>query len=500
MISCPRAGRVQQDLPWWRATNIVTARAAAAVLGLVLPAAALGAAWDVESRTEVQLYATPRFTSVPGEYQWLREQRLAQVLDLAGFELLGGEDAGMSLVLRLDADFGVTRAEEQGLDDVRRSRLLLLGGRLWWKGLAGGRVDVELGRINALDPVTFFAFDGGRVAVRPVRWLELAAFGGLRVEGASWLGSSTFAPDGVRDSDARRLAAYAVVACPPNPSSAPGLPCADPTLDDPAPVFGGRVSARLPGGFMSSAHAEYRRTLRAGGVIEERLGGGLRYQVGPVVADGAAQWDLYLARLAVLRAALRWAALPWLSLAAEGGSWRPTFSADSIFNVFNTSPWSEARLRADLWPAGRLRLWGAGGVAWVEPTAFGRAIFGDRGGSEPEVSGGATFSAGATDLSADASWRGGVQGRQVLAAARARRTVRGWLGLDLGAALVSVDDPLVAAYRGTFLSGSARVSGRLERRAQVALLGEVSQGRFGRTDVRVQALLDLGVDWDSRLR
>ncbi len=479
----------------------MTARAWAVLLGLALPAAAAGAAWDVEARTEAQFYSTPRYTSVPGAYQWLGRQRLAQVLDLAGFELVGGEDAGMSLLLRLDSDFGVTRTEEQGLDDAHRARLLLLGARFWWKGLARGLLDVELGRVNALDPVTFFAFDGGRVALRPVRWLEIAAFGGLRVEGASWLGSSTFAPDGVRDSDARRLASYGVVACPPNLQPAPGAPCVDPTLDDPAPVFGGRVTVKeLPGGFMSSAWAEYRRTLRAGGVIEERLGGGLRYQVGPVAADAALQWDLYLARLAVLRAALRWAALPWLGLAVEGGSWRQIFSADSIFNVYDTSPWREARLRADLSPGGALRLWAAGGLAWVEPTAFGRAAFGDGGGTAPEASGGATWGAGATALSADASWRGGVQGRQLIAAARMRRTVRGWLGVDLRAALVSSEDPLVPAYGGTFLSGAAQLSGRLERRAQVALLGEVSQGRFGRADVRLQALLDLGVDWDSRLR
>jgi hypothetical protein len=482
----------------------VTARAWAVPLGLALPAAALAAAWDVASRTEAKFYSTPRLGPVPGEYQWVQRQRLAQILDLAGFELVAGEDAGMSLVLRLDADFGVTQAEEQGLDDTARARLLLLGGRLWWKGLFQGRVDVELGRVNALDPVTFFAFDGARVAVRPLHWLEVAAFGGLRVQGASWLGSSTFAPDGVRESDARRLGAFPAVACPPLPPPAPGQPerpCADPTLDDPAPVFGGRVTVTgLPGGFMSSAHAEYRRTLRAGGVIEERAGGGLRYQVGPVAADAAAQWDLYLARLAVLRAALRWAALPWLSLSAEGGILRPLFSADSIFNVYDTSPWREARLRADLSPGGRLRLWAAGGLAWIEPTDFGRAAFGDRGGTAPEASGGASWAAGATALSADASWRSGVQGRLLTAGARASRTFLGWLGLDLRAALVSARDPLVPAYDGTFLSGAAQLSGRLERRARVALLGEVSQGRFGRTDVRVQALLDLGVDWDTRLR
>lgn len=481
------------------------ARALAVALGLALPAAAAGSAWDVEARTETQFYAVARLGSMPGQVQWLRRQRLVQVLDLAGFELVGGEDAGLSLLLRLDSDFGVSRGEDLGLDDAYRSRMQLLGGRLHWKGMAGGRLDVEAGRITALDPVSFFAFDGGRLTARPLRWLALTAFGGLRVEGASWMGSPTFAPDGVRDRDARRLAALPAVACPPLPPAGPGQPvrpCADPALDDPAPTFGARIAVTaLPGAFLSGAHAEYRRTLRAGGVVEELLGGGLRYQIGPVAADAAAQWDLYWARLAALRAGLRWAALPWLQVAAEGSRSVPVFSADSIFGAFDVAPWREVRLRLDLspgeWP---LRLWAAGGLGRVEPTAFGRAAFGDRGGTAPEAAGGATLTSGAADFSADASWRGGAQGRQAQIAARARRTVRGWLGLEARASLASLDDPLVRAYSGTFLSAAAQVSGRLERRARLAVLGEVSRSRFGRADVRVQALLDLGVDWDSRLR
>lgn len=483
----------------------MTARAAALALGLAIPVTVPGSAWDVEARTEAQFYAVPRLTSVPGQVQWLRRQRLVQVLDLAGFELVGGEDAGLWLLVRLDSDFGVSRGEDLGLDDAHRSRMQLLAGRVHWKGLAGGRLDVEAGRITALDPVSFFAFDGGRLTARPLRWLALTAFGGLRVEGASWMASPAFAPDGVRDRDARRLAAYPAFACPPLPPAGPGQPdrpCADPALDDPAPTFGGRISVtELPGAFLSGAHAEYRRTLRAGGVVEERLGGGLRYQVGPVAADAAAQWDLYLARLAMLRAGLRWAALSWLHLAAEASRSIPVFSADSIFGAFDVAPWQEVRLRVDLSPGGSpLRLWAAGGLGRVEPTAFGRAAFGDRGGTAPEAAGGATLTSGAAMLSADASWRGGVQGRQAQIAARARQTVRGWLGLDLKASLASLDDPLVPAYSGTFLSAAAQVSGRLERRAQLAVLGEVSQGRFGRSDARVQVLLDLGVDWDSRLR
>ncbi len=468
----------------------------AAALALLAPLLARGAAYDVEARTEAQFQGIRRFTADPGRYQILERPRIVEVLDLAGFELLTGEDAGLALLLRLDEDFGISEAEVSGLDGVRRARLQVLQARVYWKDLARGRIDLEAGRITGQGPVSFLSFDGARATVRPLRWLVLTAFGGLRVQAASWLGSSTFAPDGVRESDERRLAGRTLIPCP-----APGRLCADPTLDDPAPMMGGRIAVtRLPGGFASAAEVEYRRVWRAGGVLEERLGGGLRYRVGPLTVQAASDYDLYLLRLAVLRASVRWAVLDWLALGAEGSHWQESFGADSIFNLFDTSPWREARLRADVAPpSAQWRAYLAGGLSQVSPTAFGRATFGDRGGTAPEAALGASWESGATALLADLTWRDGVQGRSTWATATARRTFRGWLTLDGRLALASLGDPVVAANGGSFASAAAIVAGRLERRAVLSLLLEESRSS-GRNDFRASLFLTLGADWDTRVR
>lgn len=470
--------------------------AVAAALGLLLPLQARAAAYDVEARTEAQFQGVRRFTSDPGRFQILERPRVVQTLDLAGFELLTGEDTGLAVLLRLDEDFGVSDAEVAGLDGARRARLQILQARVYWKDMARGRLDLEAGRIVAQGPVSFLAFDGARATVRPLRWLALTAFGGLRVQAVSWLGSSTFAPDGVRESDERRLSGRSLVPCP-----VPDRLCADPTLDDPAPMVGGRVAVtRLPGGFASAAELEYRRVWRARGVLEERLGGGLRYRVGPLSFQAAGDYDLYLLRLAMLRASLRWAALEWLALAAEGSQWQESFGADSIFNLFDTSPWREARLRADLAPpAASWRAYLAGGLSHVSPTPFGRATFGDQGGTAPEAALGASWESGATALLADVTWRGGAQGRSTWATATARRAFRGWLTLDGRLTLASLGDPVVAANGGTFASAAAIVSGRLERRAVLSLLLEDST-YSGRNDFRTSLFLTLGADWDTRVR
>jgi hypothetical protein len=491
-----REGAPSPNQPAARKETVPRRLAVIALAGL--PLLARPAAYDVDARTEAQIYAIPRATADAGRFTFLPVRRLVEVLDVAGFEVVPGEDSGLALSLRIDADFGLTAAEASALDGGRQAALQLLAGRLWWKGMAGGRVDVVLGRVTAQDPVALWAFDGASVTVRPAEFLALTAFGGLRVEGASWLASPAFAPDGVRPSDSRRLG----LGVPEFPCTAvPERNCADPTLDDPAPTFGARLAVtKLPVGLASGAEVEYRRTLRAGGIIEERLAGGLSSVVGPVSLDGAAEWDLYLARATTIRGAVRFGLLHWLTLGAEARHWHPSFSADSIFDVYDTSPWTEARLSADVAPARWLRLRASGGLAWVEPTGFGEAAFSDRGGSSPEAALGATADAGGTVYTADLTWRGGVQGRAGFFTAGVRRVLDGWLGLDLRGTLSSVDDPVIPAYSGTFASAALLVSGRLERRAQLSLVLEDSASRFGRNDLRVHAFLSLGTSWDTRLR
>jgi len=471
-------------------------RSLGACAALVLPALAQAAAYDIESRTEVQAYTLGAWN--PDSGRALQRRRLVEVLDLAGFEIVAGQDAGLSLQLRVDADFSVAEREASGLDGVRRSALQIVSGRLHWNGVGGGRVDLEAGRITALDPVSFFRFDGGRVTVRPLPWLALAAFGGLRVTGASWLGSPRFSPDGGRDSDRIRIRdGLPLLPCPGVGTRL----CADDTLDDLAPTFGARLSLlQLPGGSFSGADLEYRRTLRAGQIIEEKASGGARFRRGAWRAEAGAEWDLYVQRLSALRAALRWAPLPWLSLAAEGIHSHATFSADSIWNLYDTAPTREARLRADLAPPGwPVRLWAAGGAKQFLATSYGRASFGDEGGYAPFGALGLGGALGATSLSADATVRGGVEGRQAWVSLVARRGFLGWLEVEGRGTLASIEDAVAPKNGGTFPALALLLTGRLERRAQLSLLLEDSAPRWERNDLRFFAFLTLGAGWDSRM-
>jgi len=467
------------------------------LLALAVPALARPAAYDVEARTEAQLDALAARSPASG--RTVERRRLVEVLDLAGFELVPGEDAGLSLRLRLDADFAVTDREEAGLDGVRRGRLQLLAGRLHWKGLLGGRVDLEAGRITAADPISFHRFDGGRATLRPWPWLALGAFGGWRVTGTSWLGAPAFAPDGVRESDRRRLAeGTPAYPCAGDPSRL----CADPTLDDLAPTFGLRLALlRLPGSPTSGAEVEVRRTLRAGQTIEERLAGGARWRRGGWGADAGAEWDLFVRRLTALRAGLRAQPLAWLSLALEGLHAHPTFSADAIWNLFATAPSDEARLRADAAPAGwPVRLWLAGGLRRYRAAPLEVPVaLPSSAGWEPFGAAGLAGAAGPAEVAADGTLRGGPEGTLLLADATARLRAAGWIGIEGRASFARVEDRVAPKNGGDFPSLGLLLSGRLERRAQLALLVEGSSPRWARTDLRAMAFLTLGADWDTRL-
>jgi hypothetical protein len=463
-------------------------------LALAAPSLARSAAYDVEVRAEAQAYAVA--ARAPDAGRLLLRRRLVEVLDLAGFEVVPGEDAGLSLLLRLDVDFAVNDAEVAGLDGAARNRLQLLAGRFHWNGLAAGRLDLEAGRIAALDPVGFWRLDGGRLTLRPWRWLALSVFGGLRVTAASWLASPTFAPDGTREADRRRIAeGTPLLPCP----GVPQRLCADATLDDAAPAWGARLA--VSGGLASAAEVEVRRVLRAGAVLEEKVAGGARLRRGGGAVEAAAEWDLYVGRLSSARASLRLPPLAGLTLAAEGIHAHPTFSADSIWNLFDTAPTREGRLRADVAPAGwPFRAFAAGGLRRYQPTAFGRAVLGDPGGWEPFGSAGVGGELGRTSLAADGTVRGGPQGAQAWVEGRARRTFRGWVDLEARFSLARVEDRVAPKNGGTYPALALAVSGRLERRARLAVLLEDSAPRWERNDLRVFALLSLGADWDTRLR
>jgi hypothetical protein len=272
-------------------------------------------------------------------------------------------------------------------------------------------------------------------------------------------------------------------------------------MSDAAPAYGARLAiARLPGGRSGGAELAWRRTLRGGAVLEEKLSGGARWRGGSLGADAAAEWDLYLRRLTALRAGIGWAAHRDLGLALEGLRLHPSFSADSIWNLFTTAPSQEVRLRADWAPPGAPgRLWAAAGIRHLEAPGFSAADLPRRAGWEPSGALGGSLAGTPGELTADLTVRAGPDGSQAWVSAVARRTFRGWITAELRATWARVEDRVAPKNGGTFPALALLLSGRLERSARLALLLEDSAPRWSRNDVRLFALAALGADWDTRM-
>jgi hypothetical protein len=413
-----------------------------------------------------------------------------QVLDLAGFELVRGEDAGVDLALRLGADFAVTDRDVALLDPPDpRERLELLTARLHWNGLARGRIDLDAGRMLVREPVGWLRLDGARATLRPWRGVALTGWGGVRVSGSGWLAPSTFTLDGVRESDRRRLRAGLLPrAC------GDATRCADPTLDDLAPAVGGRLAIAPPGAPLGGA-IEARRTWRGGEVLEDRAAGELSARAGPATFGAAAEWDVFAGRLSVARAHARTPLGRALAASVELSHLHESWSADAIWNVFDTGPLREAELRVELDPPGAAaRGYVAGGLQHQPASRF------DGGGIAPFGAAGAALDVGRTTLSLDASGQGGLAGRQGWVTLGARRLLRSWLRGDARATAARVEDFASIDREAWFASASLLLAGRLERRAELSILLEDSTPAFRRNDVRLFAMLALGAEWDTRLR
>ncbi len=93
------------------------------------------------------------------------------------------------------------------------------------------------------------------------------------------------------------------------------------------------------------------------GVLEEKLAGSVRARLlgGKLTPWAAARWNLVLGLVDEAHAGVR-LGLGDHALSTEARYSFPSFDGDSIFNVFSTEPYAEARLTYDLWPArGRFR-------------------------------------------------------------------------------------------------------------------------------------------------
>lgn len=280
--------------------------------------------------------------------------------------------------LRLDADFGQLATERDPSSNrfvpgLEQAPLDLLYAYVAMEGLAAGALGLRVGRQVLVDPLGFFSFDGGRLAIVLPLGLELGAYAGIEPRpGLPLLATARYLGDGVRRGGREQLE----------------LDREPSYLDESelSPAAGAWLTARALGPL--SASLAYRRVVNRSRVrlspfaafpgdeprtfgdariSSERFGASARLdwpEVGSV--SGLAQYDLYLRRFNEV--SFDFDALPSRSLRAgvELRRSRPSFDADSIFNWFAQGETNSALIHVAYLPWPALDTQWSGGVRWFE--------------------------------------------------------------------------------------------------------------------------------------
>ena len=320
----------------------------------------------------------------------------------------------VSSYLRLDQEqgnFGVDTLLLDGrirdvidvIPELERSSLQLdlLYGYLGAEGLLGGKLDLYAGRQMDVQTLDWFSMDGLKVRAHLPVHVQVEAFAGLRVRDNSFGATDAFAPDGTSQALCEE---FVEGATPTSGGWRPidGLPETQngrytsddelcPQRDQQMPTVGfalateglEQVSARLsyrrshsdsPGligsedrlDFADQGYYPFERELASSGVTEERFALTVR---GNVSAKKVRLTPYAAVRYSVLHGIIDEAHAGTKvqhhahTLEPELFYSSPTFDGDSIFNIFSTEPYSDARLTWRYTPkrggwSGYLRGWG----------------------------------------------------------------------------------------------------------------------------------------------
>jgi hypothetical protein len=275
-------------------------------------------------------------------------RRIVEDLHLAAWNLLDRESEpyyegprlSIELGLRLDTDFAVGPAESSPGDDaayvagLRPMQMDMMFGYLDARGFWNGSLDLRAGRQVRLDTLGYFAFDGGEMVVYVPIGLSVSTFFGYEVRGGDLLGYDQLELDGVDSGGRDELEADRY-----------------PDRTDPAPRLAvGTEISWTPWRWLDAGFA-VRTVGLSQPTADQRLGGRLALGNKPVRAFGRVVWNPMLDRrddlsqafvdqtlVSEADAELEVAAIEMLTLGLEYHLYRPTFEADSIFNVFDLMP------------------------------------------------------------------------------------------------------------------------------------------------------------------
>jgi hypothetical protein len=481
-----RAGRSQPAgertlQPFWsRASG---AAAAVVLVAVLAPHPALATAFHVHARTEAQAYQLRAWRGGgPDDPVLLPRRRIVQYLGLDAFELVTGQDLGFESNLRVYSDFGLPRGEAARLDGLHSEDVDLLYAHVRYRQ---GGFDARAGRQFFIDTAEIFSFDGARVRYLHRLGVGAEAYGGLWVKGASLLGSATHALDGTRDTGGRAV------------DSTYGVDALLAEQQGVEPVFGARLLVENPQGFGVSASAGYRRSMLAGKVNSERLGGEVRYGRGRGInAMSAVEYDLILGRASTFRALGRYDG-ELFSTQLEALRFAPTFSSYSIWYYFASAPRDEVRLRGDYFPVGPLRYHAQVLYSHHRSNvneALALAAFVNEASTPVQVGagGGAQLLLRQFRSGLDLTWRNGYGGRQLWVDLTSGFTGGdGRWSLDARGSVASVRDGFNPLLQGNFYGAQVWGSYQLTRAARASLVLEQNVNPFTRSDTKAFFVFDL---------
>lgn len=316
---------------------------------------------EVTSDTAAQFYEV----TSPDGTRVLTRRRFTSTLGVGALDLLSKDkvreqnplapDLVFRARVRFDSDYGALAAEEDPslassvVPGFSRGRLDLMYAYVEGRRFANGVLGFKLGRQYVTDVLGWWSFDGATVRATTPFFMAVEAYGGLEQRGGMPLSTPRFERDGVlRGSrigyDPTTWSAY-------QPSSL-------------APAFGAALESQ--GVSFLHSRLTYRRVYNTGEsnvsmfqpglrssalydgtrVSSERIGyafdgslpsvGGLR---------GGLAYDLYVAKFSQLYLSTDVYATQKLTLSADFDHFRPTFDADSIWNLFVTGPTNDLGAR-----------------------------------------------------------------------------------------------------------------------------------------------------------
>jgi hypothetical protein len=361
-----------------------------------------------------------------------------------------------------------------------------------------GFLDFQLGRQIVFDVMDFYSFDGIDVRVRLPWWVAVEASTGFEVRGESPLASPIYELDGTSPGSRDPATCLSVVVTPPPPG------CRDQN-GELAPMvalaleswglqtFHGRLAFRRT--FSDTADHHAGDGLPNSGVNEEKISYTVNASFGPLRPFGGLRYDLLLASWDQLEAGVR-ALVHGHSILAEYLYNAPVFDGDSIFNVFATTAYNDARGTYTTPELGAgLRLWGTGFYRRFGDEATRGARVPDNADAYGVTAGGRMRVGGRGQLRVDGYYDDGFGGQRGGGDVGGRYTVvLDRLDVDGRLTLIHFAPDLQKQNNQEATSFGVQAGARyaMAQGVTLHLLIEENANRYYNSQLRALAMLDLG--------